>query len=66
VQSHEGQLWGNKQAVFRARFQVTENDLTAGAAKMNFKMIDRSGLIYVNGQLLSARRVPGGYRRFSI
>jgi len=50
VKAEAGQLQENQQAVFRARFQVSEKDLQADELALNFENIDDDGYVYVNGQ----------------
>jgi beta-galactosidase len=45
-----GPLSGRSQAVFRAKIQVTEQELAAESVELGFGMIDEDGWVYVNGQ----------------
>ncbi len=44
------QLTPNQSAVFRARIQVTADDLNEGTWNLNFGSIDDAGWVYVNGR----------------
>jgi beta-galactosidase len=57
VQSDKGQLREHVQAVFRARFQVSDEDLTAETVELGFGMIDDDGSIYMNGQHIGEAHV---------
>jgi beta-galactosidase len=50
VNSDNGPLQGEAKAVFRARINLTEEDLKASSVVLNFGMIDEDGFIYINGQ----------------
>jgi beta-galactosidase len=50
VQSGSGPLGEQKQAVFRTKIQVSEQDLAAQAVELRFNMIDDEGSVYVNGR----------------
>ncbi len=50
VNSDSGPLQGEAKAVFRARVNLTEDDLKALSIQLHFGMIDEDGFIYVNGQ----------------
>ena len=50
VQSGSGPLADREHGVFRARFQVSEQDLAAPAIEMSFGNITSDGWVYVNGQ----------------
>ena len=50
VQSDSGPLADQEQAVFRAKIQVSEQDLAAQAVELQFNMIDDDGFVYVNGR----------------
>jgi beta-galactosidase len=50
VQSDSGPLAEQEQAVFRAKIQVSEQDLAAQAVELQFNMIDDDGFVYVNGR----------------
>jgi beta-galactosidase len=61
VRSDNGQLPEDQQAVFRARFQVSDSDVAADTVKLEFERIDDDGFIYVNGQRIgdaNVRRMP--------
>jgi beta-galactosidase len=49
-QAASGPLPSRGQAVFRTKFQVTEQELEAEAIELCFGMIDEEGWVYVNGQ----------------
>jgi beta-galactosidase len=57
VKSNNGQLEEHEQAVFRTKFQVSEEDLAADGVALNFGMIDDDGYIYVNGQRVGEAHV---------
>jgi len=50
VQADKGPLGERSQAVFRARFQVTRQDLEAEAVELRFGRIGEDGWVYVNGR----------------
>jgi hypothetical protein len=51
VNSEEAnQLTPGRTGIFRARFEVSEDDLKTGKWDLNFARIDDQGWIYVNGQ----------------
>ena len=50
VRSAFGPLGEGEHGVFRAHFQVTDQDLGAPAVEMSFGAINGNGWIYVNGQ----------------
>jgi beta-galactosidase len=49
-QSASGPLQNRAQAVFRAKIQVTEQELDSESVELCFGMIDEDGWVYVNGQ----------------
>ena len=49
-QSASGPLQEPGQAVFRAKIQVTEQELAAESVELCFGVIDEDGWVYVNGQ----------------
>jgi beta-galactosidase len=57
VHSDKGQLREHVQAVFRAKFQVSDEDLAAETAELGFGMIDDDGSVYVNGQQIGEAHV---------
>jgi beta-galactosidase len=57
VKSDNGQLQEHEQAVFRAKFMVSEKDLTAEGVALNFGMIDDDGYVYVNGKRVGEAHV---------
>jgi len=48
--SDSGPLGEQEQAVFRAKIQVSEQDLTAESVELCIGMVDEDGWVYVNGQ----------------
>ena len=50
VQSGSGPLGEREHGVFRAQFEVTQEDLAAPTIELNFGMIDEDGWVYVNGR----------------
>jgi beta-galactosidase len=54
VKSESGPLSGFQHGIFRARFTVTDADLTAEAIELCFGRIDENGRVYVNGQKVGA------------
>jgi beta-galactosidase len=50
VKVDSGPLQGQAQAVFRARVNVSQEQLNAMSVVLNFGMIDEDGIIFVNGQ----------------
>jgi beta-galactosidase len=50
VRAGSGSLLDREHAVFRGRFQVNEEDLTAAVIEMSFGSISQDGWVYVNGQ----------------
>jgi len=50
VRSSSGPLKEREHGVFRARFQVKEQDLEAATIELSCGMIDDDGWVYVNGQ----------------
>ena len=51
VQSEEGPLAPGETAVYRARLEITAQDMAAESVNINFGMIDDDGWVYVNGRL---------------
>ncbi|MGH7977288.1 MAG: glycoside hydrolase family 2 TIM barrel-domain containing protein, partial [Limisphaerales bacterium] len=49
-QSDSGPLGEREQAVFRAKIQVSKQDLAAESVELCFGMIDEDGWVYVNGR----------------
>jgi beta-galactosidase len=49
-QSGSGPLQGRDQAVFRAKIQVTAEELASENVELDFGMIDEGGWVFVNGQ----------------
>ena len=50
VQAASGPLRERAQAVYRAKIQVTPEELAAESVELCFSMIDEDGWVYVNGQ----------------
>jgi beta-galactosidase len=50
VQAATGPLGNREQAMFRAKVNVTPDDLAAPSVMLTFNMIDDDGFVYVNGQ----------------
>jgi beta-galactosidase len=50
MQAVSGPLQEREQAVYRAKIQVTEQELAAESVELCFGMIDEDGWVYVNGQ----------------
>jgi beta-galactosidase len=50
LKSETGPLEERDQAVFRAKIQVSEQDLTAPVVELRFGAIDEDGWVYVNGR----------------
>ena len=49
-QSASGPMGEQEHAVFRTKFQVSEQDLAAEAVELCFGSIDEDGWVYINGQ----------------
>jgi beta-galactosidase len=50
VNSQSGPLEGQQNAMYRAKFYSSPEELAAPSISLNFGMIDEDGFIYVNGQ----------------
>jgi beta-galactosidase len=50
INSDSGPLEGEAKAVYRAKIDVSDEDLKAPSIQLNIGMIDEDGFIYVNGQ----------------
>jgi len=62
--SDSGPLEEQEQAVFRAKIQVSEQDLAAESVELCFGMVDEDGWVYVNGQYVGEThdwRVPAAF-----